>query len=718
MAPHTLLLLLALVTGTSCSRFTGGLMGYYPKGRDMHGNYQVDLRFKDSFLGSCRLQNPWSCYTGDCGTVASTQISTVFSGTEACQNEGILTLNVTTNKPFEMHYSSCCWVGNEETNSGRWNLVSHVDLGIRSDTRAPNRSPLMTILPVISLAKNCPATIKLLSHDQDGDRVRCRFENNGSCSVCASHAQFHLDEETCELHYRGNAATGTHVFEIAVEDFPRKNIWLSYSDGTQKVKHPLPSTPSSSVTPISKIPLQFVIKVKPSLQNCTAGLLLPALVDPSPQYGDILNAAVDKPLEIHIAAQAQQSKLTDIVVTGPLRIFNIFDIESGEMITKWAPTDRDVGDHFPVCFSAESQSGDHVYHSAMRCVIVRVVPKMGEATVVCNEKTMTIAVERSLVHGLNGTSLSLLDPSCTVSSNNTHVFAITPLDGCGTLTNGTGENVTFSNELKKIEKAGSIMTRTEDVEIEFSCTYCKKGGVSTYFKARKLGMMYAEDGFGKFSFEFQFFHSQHYEINVDPSTYPIEVRLKEMIYMEIKSKSSLQNTVLFVESCKATPEDGPNHATFYSIIDNGCNMDKTLQVYPSQSNEFRFGMQAFKFIGMHTEVYISCSVMLCLAGDPNTRCAQGCISQSHVAKRSVPGQTVSHDIMQGPLRLKRSLYDEGLRVLNAPIVYINTNVLAVTFLAAVALVCAVLVYKIKKSSVGYKQLPSPNIEAVNTDMSE
>ncbi|KAJ8283081.1 hypothetical protein COCON_G00056000 [Conger conger] len=457
------------------------------------------------------------------------------------------------------------------------------------------------------------------------------------------------------------------------------------------------SVESSSVTPISKIPLQFVIKVKPSLVNCTEGLLIPALVDPSPEDGEILNAPVGKPLEIYIAAEAQQSQLTDIVVTGPLGISNTFT-GSNEIITKWTPTEREVGDEFPVCFSAESQSGGDFYHSTMRCVIVKVKPKIGERNVICTETTMMLEAERSLVQGLDGTSFSLLDPSCAVSFNNTHLFAITPLDGCGTVAEGTGENVTFRNELRKVEKAGAVITRTDDIEIDFSCSFTKKGSVSTYFKALKRAMVYTEDGFGKFSFEFQFFHSQHYDINVDPLTYPIEVRLKEMIYMQIKSKSSLQNTVLFVESCKATPEDGPNHATFYSIIDNGCKMDKTVQVYPSQSNQFRFGMQAFKFIGLHTEVYMSCSVMLCLAGDPNTRCAQGCISQSHVAKRSVPGQTARHDIMQGPLRLKRSSDDEGLRFSSISSVNINVNVLAVTFLAAMALVCAVVVYKIKKSS--------------------
>ncbi|KAJ8352810.1 hypothetical protein SKAU_G00242860 [Synaphobranchus kaupii] len=318
---------------------------------------------------------------------------------------------------------------------------------------------------------------------------------------------------------------------------------------------------------------------------------------------------------------------------------------------------------------------------------------------------MMIEAERSLVHGLDGNALSLLDSTCMVSSNDTHVFASTALDSCGTVLQEGNDNVTFINKIVKAQNPGDIITRTDDVEVEFSCSYRKKDIVSSDFKAHKLATLFMEEGFGKFSFQFEFFHSRHYDIRVDPSSYPIEVRLTEMIFMEIKSTSSLKNTVLFVESCKATPEDNPNSQIFYSIIDNGCAMDRTVQEFPSQSNEFRFGMQAFKFIGVHDEVYISCSVMLCLATDPNTRCAQGCIRQNGVSKRSVAGQTARHDIMQGPMRLKRSPDDEGARGASAASVNINLNILAETLLAAVALVCGVVFYKIKKSSDGYKRLP-------------
>lgn len=58
------------------------------------------------------------------------------------------------------------------------------------------------------------------------------------------------------------------------------------------------------------------------------------------------------------------------------------------------------------------------------------------------------------------------------------------------------------------------------------------------------------------------------------------------------------------------------------------------------------------------QVYISCSVMVCEAGNPSTRCSQGCINstspQSYRGKREAVFQTAKHFVSQGPLRLRSS----------------------------------------------------------------
>ena len=61
------------------------------------------------------------------------------------------------------------------------------------------------------------------------------------------------------------------------------------------------------------------------------------------------------------------------------------------------------------------------------------------------------------------------------------------------------------------------------------------------------------------------------------------------------------------------------------------------------------------------QVYISCSVIMCEEGNPNSRCSQGCInstwsgrSQHRIQKREAVTQSSRHQVSQGPLRLRRS----------------------------------------------------------------
>ncbi|KAG9338041.1 hypothetical protein JZ751_027205 [Albula glossodonta] len=239
---------------------------------------------------------------------------------------------------------------------------------------------------------------------------------------------------------------------------------------------------------------------------------------------------------------------------------------------------------------------------------------------------MTVEVEKSSIIGLHEDHLHLNDPSCTLMSNATHVFATMSLNSCGTQLEEDAENLIYKNEITSFEDPSSVITRRHEVEIGFSCEYSKTAEVILEFTPHKLPFAFTETGFGKFTYQFEFYHSSQFSQMVDPSTYPVDVPLKEMIYMEIESTSSIPNTVLFVESCKATPENDPNSNQYYDIIENGCTVDDTVVVYAENGPDYKFGMQAFKFIGDFNEVFIYCSVILCKSGDPATRCAQGCLN--------------------------------------------------------------------------------------------
>ncbi|RXN39490.1 CUB and zona pellucida-like domain-containing 1 [Labeo rohita] len=119
-------------------------------------------------------------------------------------------------------------------------------------------------------------------------------------------------------------------------------------------------------------------------------------------------------------------------------------------------------------------------------------------------------------------------------------------------------------------------------------------------------------------------------------------------------------------------------------------------------------MEAFKFIQLHDQVFISCSIIIRQANNPNTRCSQGCVNGTvappvhHHRKREAPIQTSSHFISQGPLRLKRS----ASQVTVSPGLNLNLLVLAVCLVAAVAMVCGVIVYKAREQRIRYKLVPS------------
>ncbi|XP_034056586.1 uncharacterized protein LOC117535991 [Gymnodraco acuticeps] len=781
-----LLLLLQLVSLASASHHYGGTVTYSYKGRNPDGSFRVDFRDRATYDG-CQYSHYQTCSTGNCGLLTNQQRGITDRSTNApqrnrewCETETVQQRKVPTDKPFEMRASSCCWIPTRNGVSG-WRFQTQVDLGSRSDTGKPNRSPDIAILPFLRVPQNCPRTYKLMSFDPDGDTVRCRYGNirNVECSGCNQPSGFVLDQGSCSLHYR-NAIANSSVFgfELVVEDFPQRPISLSYTDGTQSYKAPLipmrhkrhtyPPTTSAPITtpalntmaptthpwqqhlhgttpPLSKLSLQFSFLVDPPAPSCVDGLYLPKFVHPTPDDGQHINAEVNKEVEIRVRAQASHATLHDIIISGPLNITKHRSTH-GDFVIRWTPGPDDVGDHYPICFAVESvidpastippktkkgyrppaatyhqehvhvhkspQSG--IYQSEMRCVLVNIGQRLIESHVTCHESSMTVEVERSSLPGLHEDHLRLNDPSNTAcnlqtNSNSTHIIAVVPLNACGTQIEEDEENLVFKNEITTVDNIHDLITRNHLLEVQFYCQYPKRGNVSQGFTAHRRNVVVWDKGFGKFTYEFEFYPDSQYRQMVDPGLYPLEYDVTNKIYMQIEAKSTVNNTQMFVESCSAAPYDTPNYWPTYSIIENGCNVDQTVQVHRSANpRQFRFSMEAFQFIGLHDQVYISCSVLMCEAGSSGTRCSQGCINSPltghhHHRKREAITQSARHFISQGPLRLKRSAESTG-----SPATPLNLNLVFIVgcLLAAVGMISAVALYKVRASKVKYQPLPS------------
>ncbi|XP_063737526.1 uncharacterized protein LOC134863145 [Eleginops maclovinus] len=520
---------------------------------------------------------------------------------------------------------------------------------------------------------------------------------------------------------------------------PTTHPWWWWHHSTAAPTTAAPTTTynmHATTPPLSKLPLQFSLLVDPPAPSCVDGHYLPKFVHPTPEDGQHINAEVNREVEIRVRAQASHATLHDIIISGPLNITK-HRSTNGDFVIRWTPGPDDLGDHYPICFAVESvdlsstilpqttiyyghhyhvpqsaQSG--IYQSEMRCVLVNIHETLIESHVTCQESSMTVVVSRSSLPGLHEDYLRLNDPSNTACnlqnySNSTHIIAVVPLNACGTQIEEDEENLVFKNEITTVDNLNNLITRNHLLEIQFYCQYPKHGNVSQGFTAHRKNVVVWDKGFGKFTYEFEFYPDNQYGRMIDPGLYPLEYDVTERIYMQIEAKSTVNNTQLFVESCSAAPYDTPNYWPTYSIIENGCTVDRTVQVHPSANpREFRFSMEAFQFIGMHDQVYISCSVLMCEAGSSGTRCSQGCINSPvsghhHHRKREANAQTARHFVSQGPLRMKRSAESTG-----SPGTPLNLNLVFIVgcLLAAVGMISTVTLYKIKASKIKYQPLPS------------
>ncbi|XP_051779476.1 ZP domain-containing protein-like [Erpetoichthys calabaricus] len=218
----------------------------------------------------------------------------------------------------------------------------------------------------------------------------------------------------------------------------------------------------------------------------------------------------------------------------------------------------------------------------MRCIFVNVVPKTPdvsnmttmtpsniEANIECTETTMSLFVLKSSVPGLNEHNSRLNDPTCTVTSNSSHLIASLSLNSCGTQIQDNGTAIIFQNEISTFDYPNQIISRANQVEIPFSCAYPNTGQASASFSPHKSNYKFYEAGFGTFTFLFEFYDSSDFTSIIDPSEYPLKVELRQMLYMGISVKSSLENIKLFVDTCRSTPHDDPNDSIYYDIISNG-----------------------------------------------------------------------------------------------------------------------------------------------------
>ncbi|CAB1316937.1 unnamed protein product [Coregonus sp. 'balchen'] len=283
---------------------------------------EVDLRYKTAFHSSGCFTDTWNCVSGDCGNETSLVVKAVSQDISEgwCQTEGVMTRHVSNNiQTFDLQLDSCCWVFNDNSVNS-WRLLTHVDLGVRSDTGKVNRSPQTTVIPLISVPVNCQRDFNLLSFDPDGDMVRCRYAvPTDECATSSNLPNDFSLRGDCTLSFWGNRnTTGTYAVQMMMEDFPTHG-------------------PPGAILYGGAIPTHVPVS------NASPGCTALRLCEPTPG-----NHCQSTGYPIHNT-------------TVP-----------GEYLLRWTPTEDEERGYYPVCFIARGANNSSKYHSELRCVIVSV----------------------------------------------------------------------------------------------------------------------------------------------------------------------------------------------------------------------------------------------------------------------------------------------------------------------------------------------------------
>ena len=112
-----------------------------------------------------------------------------------------------------------------------------------------------------------------------------------------------------------------------------------------------------------------------------------------------------------------------------------------------------------------------------------------------------------------------------------------------------------------------------------------------------------------------------------------------------------------------------------------CPVDDTVKMVNSSSKQSqRFSVEAWKFVGEFAFVYLHCSVVVCKAGDLDSRCSKGCIpglhvnppyavmeklkkqSQGRVKRELVENKDPEYLISKGPFSLNEATVDDGSEI--------------------------------------------------------
>ncbi|XP_076071887.1 uncharacterized protein LOC143043490 isoform X1 [Mytilus galloprovincialis] len=362
------------------SHFRGGIITWKQSGtKEIEISYRLAFRRDYSRSHMCNDSNiingdilngegVLACYHGCSGSIVNpmSYYCTDYSVDEnwSAGQRSIYYTVPTSDNIFQLGYSSCCWISTLVVGrDSSWILLVTANLSIRNDTGKINTSPISAMQPIVRFKYGCSYSLTIPVQDDDGDIVKCRWANsmnnmnysqsNECYSVCEAFPGAILNETSCVLSYTASGSTGWHAVALQIEDY-------SVSD---------------TATPLSSVPLQFLVDISSTTGSCDDKPLVLQL-NLSNLNGSVAPIALNTTFFQTIVANSGSTNvsITEIVTVSPIGMIKTGILPYGSsgmewyVNVTWTPSSSQGGSHI-FCYTAVNNIGQA---SDQACVTIKV----------------------------------------------------------------------------------------------------------------------------------------------------------------------------------------------------------------------------------------------------------------------------------------------------------------------------------------------------------
>ncbi|XP_034058938.1 alpha-tectorin-like [Gymnodraco acuticeps] len=243
---------------------------------------------------------------------------------------------------------------------------------------------------------------------------------------------------------------------------------------------------------------------------------------------------------------------------------------------------------------------------------------LGDPTV-CRQDSASAVLAGCLLDdkGIDFSTLHLKDPSCKGHIDpQSHLvtFSFNSSTPCGTEVMRNNSQIVYENSIMSSNSSsGGVITRSDQIQIDFSCKYTQPEVRSVFFRIKDSSVVQQlVSGEWNYTLTMSSFSDAGLLQPVVPNT---EILLNQKVWLQLEAVGLDANMVAMVtDSCWATNQASPDSNLRYDLIIKGCPnpADDTVQMQGNgQGTSSVFSFNMFEFSGASSEIYLHCKLELC-----------------------------------------------------------------------------------------------------------